>query len=114
MHPRLRRLPRVEVLGLRVPVARDRRARLLGLAWLGREDCGPGLLLPGCASIHTFGMRFALDVAFFDDRVGLLAVRLAVPPRRLLWQRGAAAVLELPAGSGFMPVPGGEFAADHA
>ncbi|HET7122168.1 MAG TPA: DUF192 domain-containing protein [Solirubrobacterales bacterium] len=94
---RLQRLPRQEVFGLAFPVAADRRSRLLGLTGLDREAVGEGLLIPRCASVHTFGMRFALDLVFLDREETPLAVRLAVPPRRIAWERGAAAVLELPA-----------------
>jgi uncharacterized membrane protein (UPF0127 family) len=72
------------------------RARLLGLSGLRLEQAGGGLLIPRCSSVHTFGMRFALDLAFLDGDGNLLVVRRAVPPRRLAWQRGAAAVLEIP------------------
>jgi len=88
------------VLGLEVPVATGLRARLLGLGCLDRADAGLGLLIPRCSSVHTFGMRFALDVCFLDVRGGLLAVRLAVPARRVASHRGADAVLEIPAGEG--------------
>ena len=98
--PRLRRLAVATVLGLEVPVATGRRARLLGLARLDRGAAGPGLLIPRCSSVHTFGMRFPLDLCFLDRRRGLLAVRLAVPARRVISHRGAHAVLEIPAGEG--------------
>jgi uncharacterized membrane protein (UPF0127 family) len=81
-----------------VPVAKDFRTRSRGLAFRDREDAGPGLLIPRCASVHTFGMRFALDVYFLDCEGAVVAVRRAVPPRRILWQRGSSAVLEIPAG----------------
>jgi uncharacterized membrane protein (UPF0127 family) len=97
---RLQRLPRQRVLGFAFPVAASRRGRLLGLAGLDRDAVGEGLLIPRCASIHTFGMRFALDLVFLDDEGLPLSVRLAVPPRRFAWQWGAAAVLELPAREG--------------
>jgi len=102
---RLSRLPRAEVAGVCLPVAVDRRARLLGLAGLDREEAQPGLLLPGCACVHTFWMRFALDLQFLDRRGNLLAARLAVPPRRLAYQQGAAMVLERPAPQGESPRP---------
>ncbi|HET9184613.1 MAG TPA: DUF192 domain-containing protein [Solirubrobacterales bacterium] len=108
MHRRLRQLPRQRVLGREVPVASGRRARLLGLSGLRREDAPDGLLIPRCRSVHTFGMRFALDLVFLDGRGRPLAVRRSVPPRRLAWHRGAAAVLELPA------VAGGESGAGAA
>ena len=97
---RLQRLPRQEVFGFAFPVAEGWRARLFGLAGLELEAVGEGLLIPRCASVHTFGMRFPLDLVFLDRRGRPLSVRLAVPPRRLAWQWGAAAVLELPAREG--------------
>jgi uncharacterized protein len=96
---RFRKLPIVVAQGRRVPVADAPRARLLGLAFLRRERAGAGLLIPGCRSVHTFGMRFALDLVFLDGEGRPLAVRRDVPPRRLATERRAAAVLELPAGS---------------
>lgn len=95
---RLAELPTVEVAGRRVPVAATRRARLLGLARLDRDCAGPGLLIPGCRSVHTFGMRFALDLVFLDGAMATVSVRRRVPPRRLALERRAHSVLELPAG----------------
>jgi uncharacterized membrane protein (UPF0127 family) len=83
-----------------VPVACGARSRLLGLARLELPEAGPGLLIPRCASVHTFGMRFELDLIFLDAEDRAMAVRLAVPPRRLVWERGSAAVLEVPSGRG--------------
>jgi len=85
-----------------VAVASGPASRLLGLTGLSREAAGAGLLIPRCACVHTIGMRFELDLVFLDRQLRPLAVRRRVPPRRLAWQRGAAAVLELPA------TPGGE------
>ncbi len=84
----------------RFPVARSLRGRLLGLSWRERAQAGPGLLIPRCSSVHTFGMRFELDLFFLDRAGRVIAVRRRVPPRRVLWRRGAAAVLEVPAGEG--------------
>jgi uncharacterized protein len=84
----------------RYRVAESFRSRLLGLAWRPRSQAGPGLLIPRCASVHTFGMRFALDVYFLDRRGRVLSVRRGVPPRRVLWHHGASAILEIPAGEG--------------
>jgi uncharacterized protein len=85
------------VAGNEVPVAVGVRARLLGLALLDREAAGPGLLIPRCAAVHTFGMRFPLDVYFLGAGDEILDLRRAVPPRRFVAHRGAVAVLELPA-----------------
>lgn len=97
---RLRRLPRARVLGREVPVAVDRVSRLLGLAWLARDAAGCGLLIPCCASVHTFGMRFALDLHFLDAEGVVLATRRRVGARRVASCRGAAAVLEIPSEEG--------------
>ncbi len=97
---RLRSLPTLVVAVREVPVATGPRARLLGLAYLDRGEAGPGLLIPRCASVHTFGMRFALDLVFLDPEGMPTVVRRGVPPRRVIFQRGAAAVLEVPVGEG--------------
>jgi len=84
------------------------RARLLGLAHLNRDRVGPGLLIPRCASVHTFGMRFALDVHFLDGEGTVVSVRRGIRPRRVVFCHDAAAVLEIPAGEGgefFAPRP---------
>jgi len=95
LSPRFVELPVSEVLGISVPVASSFRARLLGLAHLGREEAGSGLLIPRCRSVHTFGMRFALDVVFLDES-GRELRRTRLAPRRLARDRRAAAVLEIP------------------
>jgi uncharacterized membrane protein (UPF0127 family) len=97
---RLRRLPVDSVLGRQVPVAAGLRARLLGLAYLGRDEAGAGLLIPRCCSVHTFGMCFALDLCFLDQGLSLLAVRDEIPAGRVVSYRGASAVLEIPTGEG--------------
>jgi uncharacterized membrane protein (UPF0127 family) len=98
--PRLRCLPKVTVLGCTVSVATGSRARLLGLAHLDRGEAGAGLLIPRCSSVHTFGMRFALDLYFLDGDGTAVSVRRAVRPRRVIFCRGAVAVLEVPVEEG--------------
>jgi uncharacterized protein len=113
---RLRLLPTVIVLDREVPVATGIRPRLMGLACIDREEAGGGLLIPRCSSVHTFGMRFALDLVFLDAHGETISIRSGVPPRRFAWERGAAAVLELPAFGELQPLgpaksveKGGEF-----
>lgn len=101
---RLLELPQRRVCGQLVPVATGFRSRLLGLAGIRRAQAGTGLLIPRCTSVHTFGMRFPLDLVFLDREDRPLAVVRCVHPRRLAWYRGAAAVLEIPSAQG------GEFA----
>jgi uncharacterized membrane protein (UPF0127 family) len=93
---RFRRLERIELLGLMVPVATTRLSRLLGLALLSPKRAGPGLLIPGCRSVHTFGMRFPLDLLFLDQGGRVIEIRRSVPAGRFFRCRRAATVLELP------------------
>ena len=97
--PRLERLPCIELEGgLRVAVAARAGARLLGLAML--DDLAPGwaLLIPRCRSVHTLGMRFALDLIFLDSQGAAVRVDRRVPPRRVRSCRPADAVIETAAG----------------
>ncbi len=76
-------------------------SRLRGL--LGRDGLQPGegLLLRPASSIHTFFMRFPIDAVFLDRALVVLDIADAVDPWRAASQRGAKAVLELPAGESF-------------
>jgi uncharacterized membrane protein (UPF0127 family) len=93
---RFRGLERIQLLGFAVPVATTRLSRLLGLALLPRELAGAGLLIPGCRSVHTFGMRFPLDLLFLDRQRRVIEIRRSVPAGRFFRCRRAATVLELP------------------
>jgi uncharacterized protein len=93
---RFRGLERTELLGNQVPVATSPLSRLLGLALLSPEGAGTGLLIPRCRSVHTFGMRFPLDLVFLDAEGRVVELRRAVPPGRFIRCSGAMAVLELP------------------
>jgi hypothetical protein len=93
---RLRGLPTQEALGAVYPMAATRWARLLGLAFLDFDAAGAGLLLPGCRSVHTFGMRFPLDVYFLGAYGEPVGVRYGLPPRRVVRDRDARSVLEVP------------------
>lgn len=96
--PRLSRLPRKPVAGVEVRVAVGLRARLFGLAALERDEVGAGLLIPRCRSVHTFGMRFGIDVCFLGSDLEPIAIVSDVGPRRFVSHRAAKAVLETPRG----------------
>jgi uncharacterized protein len=95
---RFHSLPRSVAQGRVVPVATNRRARLLGLALLDAADAGSGLLIPRCRAVHTAWMRFPLDLHFLDARGLPVVVRRAVGPWRFAFEPRARSVLELPAG----------------
>jgi uncharacterized membrane protein (UPF0127 family) len=82
--------------GADVRVAAGPLARLLGLAFLRRPPARAALLLPRTRCVHTFGMRFALDLHWLDSRGALVRIDRNVPPRRLRACRSAAAILEVP------------------
>ena len=78
-------------------VAPTRRARARGL--LGRDGIDGALMLSPSRSVHTLGMRFAIDVAFCDGDLRVLRV-VTMPRYRLslpMWR--ARSVIEAEAGS---------------
>ena len=82
----------------RCDVADHPVARMRGL--LGRSDLpqGEGVLLRPAGSIHTFFMRFPIDVLFLDDDDVVLEVVPELRPWRVAGVKGARSVLELAAG----------------
>ncbi|HMS72318.1 MAG TPA: DUF192 domain-containing protein, partial [Baekduia sp.] len=73
--------------------------RLRGLACRDVADVrGTALHFPRTKSVHTFGMRFALDLVWLDKAGEVVRVDLAVPPRRHRANRAAAGVVECVAG----------------
>ncbi len=61
---------------------------------------GEGILLVDCNGVHTYGMRFALDIVFLDGKGKVLELLPALKP----WKKpsrvpGAEYVLEIPAGT---------------
>ncbi len=97
---RFRNLPLADVASRMLPVAVNLPSRLLGLALLRPERAGEGLVIPRCRSVHTFGMRFRVHVIFCDRDLRPISVRGSVPPRRIVRDRRAQSVVELPAKRG--------------
>jgi len=73
-------------------------ARMRGL--LGRKELSneEGIRLKPSGSVHTFFMRFPIDVVFLDRELRVVAIAADVPPWRARGARGAKAVVELAAG----------------
>ncbi len=61
-------------------IAASYRARSRGL--LGTRAAEGALLLTPASGVHTLGMRYAIDVAYLDRRLRVLAVR-TMPPGRI-------------------------------
>lgn len=98
---RLSRLPARDLPGgLRVYEAITYSQRRTGLAGVDALPSGWALHIPRCRSVHTLGMRFALDLVWLDATGAVVRVDHAVGPRR---QRGcvrARSVVECTAGEG--------------
>jgi uncharacterized membrane protein (UPF0127 family) len=78
-----------------VEIAVGRRARARGL--LGRDRIDGALLLQPARSVHSFGMRFAIDVAFCDSQLRVIDL-VALAPRRATrprWRARAVVEAEL-------------------
>ena len=67
---------------------------------LGRDGLaqGEGLLIKPCGSVHTFFMRFPIDVVFLDRELSVVDVRPELRSWRTAGARGAKVTLELAAG----------------
>ncbi|MGY4952322.1 DUF192 domain-containing protein [Streptomyces nigrescens] len=80
-----------------VEIAASYRARARGL--LGRDGIEGALLLTPASGVHTFRMRFAIDVAYLSRDFTVLAVRTMRPGRLGLPRLRARHVLEAEAGA---------------
>lgn len=85
-------------LATSLEVARTSAERSKGL--LGRDalPSGCGLWIVPCESVHTFWMRFPIDLVYVDRSLRVKKVRHAVGPWRMSACLSAHSVLELPAG----------------
>lgn len=85
--------------GVWVSITETTKERMRGL--LGRDGLAhdEALLLGHCWSIHTFGMRFAIDVLFLDSHQRIVAIHHEVPKRRMLLNLRATQTLEMSAGA---------------
>jgi len=87
------------VLASRLEAAHTGPSRRKGL--LGRQSlpAGEGLWIAPCESVHTFFMKFPIDLVYLDRKQQVKMVRDSVGPWRLSACLTARSVLELPAGT---------------
>jgi uncharacterized membrane protein (UPF0127 family) len=95
----VRNQTRNTVLGEAVEVADTSEKRRVGLLKHARLDPGSGLWIVPCESVHTFFMKFPIDLVYLDKQRKVRKVRHAVPPWRLSACLAAHSILELPAGT---------------
>ena len=82
-----------------VETAFDSASRKRGL--LGRDGLpdGAAMIIAPCSAVHTFGMRFAIDVIFAGADGRVLKVRPSLAPARMAGALGAFATIEMAAGA---------------
>jgi len=98
---RLEDLPVLDLPGgLRVYEARTWVARRDGLGGLPELPEDWGLWIAPCRSIHTIGMRFALDLVWLDSDDEVRGVAHDVSPRRQRTDLRARSVIEVARGRG--------------
>ncbi|HET9101685.1 MAG TPA: DUF192 domain-containing protein [Acidobacteriaceae bacterium] len=87
------------VLAEKVETADRGATRRKGL--LGRDALPPGegLWIVPCESVHTFFMRFPIDLVYLDRNKRVCKVRSGVPPWRLSACLSAHSVIELASGA---------------
>lgn len=72
----------------------------VGLQFRRTLPAGSGLLLVPCSSVHTFCMRFSIDIVGLNRAAEVTRVIQDVKPWRVAaMPRGTYAILELPAGA---------------
>ena len=86
-------------LGDRVQVAGTSAARRTGLLKHTSLEPGEGLWIAPSEAVHTFGMKFAIDVLFLSKQRTVLKIRRDMGPRRIAICFRAHSVLEVPAGT---------------
>jgi len=74
-------------------------ARFRGLMLSRPLSAKEAFLIPRCASVHTFFMRYALDLVYLDQHGAVVKLVRNVKPWRMSWGgHGAAQTLEMTAG----------------
>jgi uncharacterized protein len=89
---------RSTVLAEAAEVADTSAKRRTGLLKHERLEPGTGLWISPCESVHTFFMKFPIDLVYLDRARKVRKVRRAVPAWRLSMCLTAHSILELPAG----------------
>jgi hypothetical protein len=88
------------VVAQRAEQARSFWARLRGLMFRPQLEIGSGLVIEPNNNVHTFWMRFAIDVVFVDRADHVVGLVHAMPPNRpYAGARRAQRTIELPAGT---------------
>jgi hypothetical protein len=82
-----------------IEVADHGATRRKGLLGRNSLPAGEGLWIVPCESVHTFGMKFPIDLGYLDRNKKVKKVRHSVPPWRLSACLTAHSVVELASGT---------------
>jgi uncharacterized membrane protein (UPF0127 family) len=96
---KIRNRTRDSIVATEADVADTSKKRRVGLLKHERLESGQGLWIAPCEAIHTFGMRFPIDVLFLDRRRKVVKTRKNMRRGRIALCLWAHSVLELPAGA---------------
>jgi uncharacterized protein len=96
---RVRNQTRNTLLGDRIGMADTSAKRRTGLLKHTGLERGEGLWIAPSEAVHTFGMKFPIDVLFLDKKRRVLKIRHAMPRSRMAFCLTAHSVLELPSGT---------------
>jgi uncharacterized membrane protein (UPF0127 family) len=89
-----------KVLSTDILMAESLISRLIGLMFKQRLEGADGLLIDPCRSIHTFFMRYSLDIVFISKDNKIIKIIRDMKPWRVTWiYFRASKTLELPAGN---------------
>lgn len=87
------------VLADRAEIADTSAKRRTGLLKHSKLESGEGLWIAPCEGVHTFFMKFPIDVLFLSKQKKVLKVRHRMVAWRMSMSFRAHSVLELPAGT---------------
>lgn len=96
---RVKNLTRAAVLAERADIADTSAKRRTGLLKHTGLAAGEGLWIVPSEGVHTFGMKFAIDVVFLNKQRKILKIRPSMGKARMSLSLRAHSVLELPAGT---------------
>ena len=86
-------------IGDAIDCAESSAERRTGLLKHTKLNEGTGLWIVPCEAVHTFFMKFALDLIYLDRKKRVRGVRKAVAPWRMSMCFAAHSVIELPVGT---------------
>jgi uncharacterized protein len=87
------------VLADKADVADTSSSRKRGLLKHGGLAAGEGIWIVPCSGVHSFGMKFDIDLVYLDREYHVRKLRNAMKPGRMSLCLRAHSVLELPSGT---------------